>query len=251
MSSAIHNFYENQLKILFLLRKECDSMDENKKMKLSERTAERLYAMIAEEGLYPAGSKLPNENELSGILNVSRTTLRAAISLLSVQGILEIRRGTGTFVCENLPAELPDLTALEPVHSRERARDLFEMRRIFEPETVALACERASDAELQEIVQLADDMERIAAEGGDWPKGDQAFHQALIHASHNLNMQRLYPIINHAVNEILQVNENREHMLNVAVQDNRLIVEFLLKRDAAGAREAMSIHMRHLLAMLS
>lgn len=223
---------------------------ERKKAKLSEKTSDRLYEMIVEEQRYVPGSKLPNENELSGELGVSRTTLREAISFLAAQGVLEIRRGKGTFVAENLPAEGLDLRALAGVRSRVRAKDLFEMRLIFEPATVALACRRASDEELRQIRRRAERVEEIAAAGGDWPLADQEFHWAIIKASHNEYMRRLYPIINSAVGEILQISQNRQQMQDIALRDNRLILEFLLRRDEAGARYAMSIHMKHLINTL-
>ena len=225
-------------------------MLDGKKTKLSEQTSDRLYEMIVDEQRYAPGSKLPNENELSRNLQVSRTTLREAISFLVAQGVLEIRRGKGTFVAEELPAAGLDLTSLAGLRSRVRAKDLFEMRLIFEPATVALACQRGTDEELRQIQKKAERVERIAAEGGDWPLADQEFHWAIIKASHNEYMRRLYPIINSAVNEILQLSQNRQHMPDIALNDNRLILEFLLKRDEAGARHAMSIHMKHLINTL-
>ena len=225
-------------------------MLDGKKTKLSEQTSDRLYEMIVDEQRYAPGSKLPNENELSRNLQVSRTTLREAISFLVAQGVLEIRRGKGTFVAEELPAAGLDLTSLAGLRSRVRAKDLFEMRLIFEPATVALACQRGTDEELRQIQKKAERVERIAAEGGDWPLADQEFHWAIIKASHTEYMRRLYPIINSAVNEILQLSQNRQHMQDIALNDNRLILEFLLKRDEAGARHAMSIHMKHLINTL-
>ena len=225
-------------------------MAEDKRGKLSEKTAEQLYEQITAEGRYPPGSKLPNENELSSQLQVSRTTLREAISFLVAQGILEIRRGKGTFVADPLPDAGLALADLSGLRSRVRAKDLFEMRLIFEPATVALACQRASDEELLQIQKKAQRMEEIASEGGDWPAADQEFHWAIIKASHNEYMRQLYPIINKAVNEILQIAQNRHHMQEIAVADNRLILDFLLKRDEAGARHAMSIHMKHLINTL-
>ena len=225
-------------------------MAEGKRAKLSERVADTLYGMIVEEKRYAAGSKLPNENELSAELEVSRTTLREAISFLVAQGVLEIRRGKGTFVVAQLPDTGMDMTSLAGIRSRGRARDLFEMRLIFEPETVALACRRASDEELRQIRKKAERVEQVASEGVDWPLADQEFHWAIIKASHNEYMRRLYPIINSAVNEILQISQNRQHMLDVALNDNRLILDFLLERDEAGARHAMSIHMKHLINTL-
>ncbi len=225
-------------------------MAEGKKAKLSEKTSDRLYEMIVDEHRYEPGSKLPNENELSEALRVSRTTLREAISFLVAQGVLEIRRGKGTFVAEELPAAGVDLTSLAGLRSRVRAKDLFEMRLIFEPATVGLACQRATDEELRQIRKKAERMERVSKEGGDWPLADQEFHLAIIKASHNEYMRRLYPIINDAVNEILQISQNRQHMQDIALADNRLILEFLLQRDEAGARNAMSIHMKHLINTL-
>ena len=124
------------------------------------------------------------------------------------------------------------------------------MRLIFEPATVALACQRASAEELEMIRKKAERVERIAAEDGDWPLADQEFHWAIIKASHNEYMRHLYPIINSAVNEIMQISGNRQQMLETALGDNRVILEFLLQRDEAGARHAMSIHIRHLINTL-
>ena len=221
-----------------------------KKTKLSEQTADRLYEMIADEHRYLPGSKLPNENELSEELQVSRTTLREAISFLVAQGVLEIRRGKGTFVAAQLPTAGLDLTALAGMRSRGRARDLFEMRLIFEPATAALACQRATDEELEQIRKKAEKVELEARIGGDWPLADQEFHLAIMRASHNEYMRRLYPIINGAVNEILQISHNRQSMQETALADNRMILDFLLRRDEAGARYAMSIHMKHLVHLL-
>lgn len=225
-------------------------MKDGKRVKLSERTSDRLYEWIVHEGRYAPGSKLPNENELSGALQVSRTTLREAISFLVAQGVLEIRRGRGTFVAKTLPDAGLDLTALSGLRAREKAMDLFEMRLIFEPETVALACRRATDEELQQIRKKAERTEQVAAAGGDWPLADQEFHMAIIKASHNEYMRRLYPIINGAVNEILQISQNRKHMQGIALADNRTILDFLMQRDEAGARHAMAIHIKHLMNTL-
>ena len=224
-----------------------------KKTKLSEQTADKLYEMISVEGRYALGSKLPNENELSAQLNVSRTTLREAISFLAAQGVLEIRRGRGTFVCKKHPAGVVDMSALSGLHAMRRASDLFEMRLIFEPATVALACRRGSDEELQQILKKAERMEQVAAEGGDWPQADQEFHWAIIKASHNEYMRRLYPIINNAVSEIMDIvqdSSRRQAIMETALQDNKLILDFLIHRDDDGAQHAMCIHLKHLINTL-
>lgn len=222
-------------------------MSTSRRVKLSDQTADRLYSMIVDEHRYAAGAKLPNENELSIELGVSRTTLREAISALVSRGVLQIRRGRGTYVSQDLILEGVSLSEISSIHSVVRARDLFEMRLIFEPATISLACQRASDEELEQIRLMAKHVEEVAAQGGDWPTADQEFHQAIIRASHNEYMRRLYPIINGAVHELMDLTNSRQEMQEIALSDNRTVLEFLLKRDAFGAGEAMGIHMRHLI----
>ena len=239
-------------------------MAEIRKVKLSEQTADRLYEMIVDERRYTPGSKLPNENELSEELQVSRTTLREAISFLVAQGVLEIRRGKGTFVSDQLPAAGLDLTSLAGLRSRVRAKDLFEMRLIFEPATVALACLRATDDELAQIEKKAQWMEHIAAEGGDWPLADQEFHWAIIKASHNEYMRHLYPIINSAVNEIMQISGNRQQLSYLSAYIPGLVNSVISRQKAALDRASISVassgprmimparvHVDNLAAMLS
>ena len=65
---------------------------------LSQKTAEILKKRIFDEKTLVPGDKLPNENELSSELGVSRATLREAIRILVNDGILTVYRGKGTFV---------------------------------------------------------------------------------------------------------------------------------------------------------
>lgn len=67
---------------------------------LSQSIADTMLSMISIEKRFSAGDKLPNENEVSEELNVSRTTLREAIRTLVAYNVLEIQRGKGTFVTQ-------------------------------------------------------------------------------------------------------------------------------------------------------
>ena len=68
--------------------------------RLSESVADDIRTMITIEKRFRPGDKIPNENELSRELDVSRTTLREAVRILITNGVLEIRRGLGTYVRE-------------------------------------------------------------------------------------------------------------------------------------------------------
>lgn len=69
--------------------------------KLSDRVTMDIMEMITVRQRFKPGDKLPNENELSEELGVSRTTLREAVNNLVAQNVLEKKRGKGTFVVEN------------------------------------------------------------------------------------------------------------------------------------------------------
>ncbi len=211
---------------------------------LSERTADVLYDMIMAEKAFLPGEKLPNENELSERLGVSRATLREAIRSLVAQGILQVHRGKGTFITENVYESGFGFNQME--RARVRLKDLYEMRLIFEPQCIALACVRASDEEIERICRQGDKVLReIETQDGAWPESDQQFHMLINKASHNEFMIQLFPIINSAVHETMEIANNQKVLQELTVSDNRLIMEFLTRRDAKGASCALNLHMRH------
>ena len=203
---------------------------------LSQQTAERLYnQIVAEERLSP-GDKLPNEVDLSHELGVSRATLREAIRALTVQGVLEVQRGRGTFVSRQV-AEIEDFGFGRLEEIRGRLRDLFELRAIFEPQAARLACVRATE------------QERVAARiqaGEDRTQADLEFHGAIVRATHNAFMMRLLPIISQAVETAIgSAGEGQENLAQATLRDHALLLEFFARRDGVGAEHAMAIHMAH------
>ena len=214
------------------------------KKSLSQQTAEGLYARIVAEGRPGPGEKLPNELELSQELGVSRTTLREAIRSLVTQGVLEVRRGKGTFVSEQV-GEIEDFGfgGLERV--KGQLRDLFELRSIFEPQAAKLACLRATEEELSDILEKGAAVEDRIRAGQDRVEADGAFHAAIVRATHNEFMVRLLPIISRAVEEAIAAGEHGEELAQVTLQDHALLMDFFRRRDEAGAEHAMAIHMLH------
>jgi len=210
---------------------------------LAQQTAQRLYNLIAAEKKLAPGQKLPNELELSQEMGVSRATLREAIRALTTQGVLEVRRGKGTFVSPRA-GELEDFgfDALERV--RGQLRDLFELRSIVEPQAARLACQRATEAELQEILTRGRQVDACIRAGEDRTRADREFHAAIVRATHNEFMMRLLPVINQAVASAVRAGEHREQLARDTLRDHALLLEFFQKRDGAGAEHAMAIHMR-------
>ena len=79
-----------------------------KRKLLAEQAEEQIYRYIIDTP-FEIGSKLPNEFELAERFGVGRSTIREAVKLLASKGVLEVRRGSGTYVMNQTPANLDPL----------------------------------------------------------------------------------------------------------------------------------------------
>ena len=88
---------------------------------LSQRAIEGVIGFIDDQRYQP-GSQLPSENDLAAELGISRPTLREALTELQTQGVIERRRGVGTFVADEKPASLrPGIERLQSFRSLSQA----------------------------------------------------------------------------------------------------------------------------------
>ena len=213
-----------------------------KEKRLSDSVADEILNMITIEKRFNPGDKLPNENELSTTL----TTLREAIRILATNGILEIQRGRGTFVASHL--DIADNVILEPLaaaRDKMTAKDLYEMRLIFEPEAAYLAALRANERERRRIADLGRQVEAKLLSGENRTNEEQAFHKSIAKATHNEFMRQLMPVIYKAIDKGILLSENNSQVAQDTLSDHRMIVNFLKSGNAEGARCAMKIHILH------
>lgn len=211
---------------------------------LAENVADDILAMITIDKKFAIGDKLPNENELSLALKVSRTTLREAIRILVTHNVLEIRRGKGTFVKSN--ENLNEDVGLKELSTSEMdIKDLYEMRLIFEPESAYYAAKRATDKELERILYYGRLEEELILKNEDRTEVEQAFHNSIARATHNEFMNQLMPILYSAIDKGVHFSSVNAEIVQDTLTDHKLIMDFLSKRDAEGARAAMRLHIIH------
>lgn len=217
--------------------------------RLSDRIADSILSMITIEKRFLPGDKLPNENIMSEELNISRTTLREAIRILATGGILEIRRGRGTFVREDFKPDSPkELESLAT--AKVKVKDLYEMRLIFEPEAAYYAALRATDEELERIVALGAEIEDRIRQKQDRTQVEQAFHKSISKATHNEFMNQLMPVIYEGINKGVRLSQAHEEVALATLIDHKILVDFLKARNGEGARNAMRIHILHAMEQL-
>lgn len=212
--------------------------------RLSDSVADDIMSMITIEKRFLPGAKLPNENELSEELKISRTTLREAIRILVTNGILQIRRGKGTYVKEDIDVNnIESLSFL--TDAKINAKDLYEMRLIFEPEAAYYATIRASDSELKRILEYGTQIEQKIKLGEDRTEVEQKFHKSIVKATDNEFMEKLMPVIYQAIDKGVILSEEKELAIKDTINDHQLIMEFMKNRNPEGARSAMKIHILH------
>lgn len=217
--------------------------------RLSDSIADTILSMITVEKKYKAGDKLPNENELAAELGISRTTLRESIRILAANNVVEIQRGKGTFVKKDFEeTTFENLTPL--LSAKINADDLYEMRLIFEPEAAYYATLRATESEMQRIMKLGENIERLIKEGKDRTMEEQAFHRTIAKATHNDFMTKLMPIIQEAINKGVTLSAQKQIAVEDTIFDHRMIMNFMKNRNAEGARNAMRIHILHAIEQL-
>ena len=127
----------------------------------------------------------------------------------------------------------------------EKLPSEVELRAIFEPSAARLACLRATEEEMADILARGEDVDRCIRLGQDRTEADREFHAAIVRATHNSFMMRLLPMINQAVAAAIASGQHKDQLAEDTRKDHALLMDFFRKRDAAGAGHAMAIHMHH------
>src|SRR6266700_1902139 len=137
---------------------------------------ETIHELIA-SGEWGPGTRLPRESDLAARLGLSRNSLREAVRALSLARVLEVRQGDGTYVSSLEPGELlePTLSATRLLQGRT-VLELFEVRRMLEPEAAAMAAQRADEDDLAALRRELDRMVAAEDRADDLIAADTAFH---------------------------------------------------------------------------
>lgn len=160
--------------------------------------AGELGSRIVRGEIRPGGA-FPIEAELGQEFGASRSVIREAVKSLAAKGLLESRTRTGIRVLPPERWNLFDPDVLEWRYSSMPPEDffgeLFEIRRMIEPEAAALAAERGSDAELQAIEKAYEAMEASKPSSDDAIGADLLFHQSILAAAHNALLLQMASLI--------------------------------------------------------
>lgn len=215
---------------------------------------DRMYKHLARQilaeviaGKYPVGARLPAERELATIYDVSRPTVREAVIALEVQGIVEVRIGSGAYV-----VRLPD--EHDQPGSHLSAFELTEARALIEAEAAALAATLATDEEIEEIAGYVEAIAKADRNAEGAEEADRAFHLAIARAARNGALlgaiTSLWDLRETSAEAALLHEKARSANIMPVVDEHSAVVKALRARDPEAARAAMRGHLVSVLEAL-
>lgn len=211
-------------------------------------SAVQLIVTAIAAGRFAPGQALPREAELADMFAVSRLTMREAVRILSDRGVLDVRRGRGTYVAPQEkwsdPATLIAVLASQ-TDQRTLGIQLIEVRRMIEVGAAGLAAANRTAADIENLQrwltvytqasQKSDIDTALAA--------DIAFHDGILAASHNPLIPVMMSPLASAVARSRRSTTEIPAVRKRAAHHHQLIFAAIAAGDATGAKQAMRAHM--------
>jgi len=209
----------------------------------------RLYRQIADQirglikgGEYRAGARLPPERDLARQLGVSRPSVREALIALEVEGLVEVRIGSGIYVRAHeatAGSKAPEATA--------GPFELLRARYVIESECAALAAKSAKRAQLNAIEDALDEMDREMDAGRQPLPSDRLFHLRIAEATGNGALVHVIKLLwDERTGELftrLEHHYDTPDLWRSAMNEHRAVLKSIAAHDPDAARAAMQRHM--------
>jgi len=212
--------------------------------KLGDRVYEYILSQIM-TGDFAVAARLPAESELAERLAVSRPIVREALGRLRDDGLVESRRGSGSYVLRR-PA--PDVRSFAPISSIADIQRCFVFRIAVEGEIAALAAKMRDEDGLLRLRHAFNALEIVSEQGRLGVEEDIAFHRAVAETTGNhffvttLNGLHEQIATGISLNRNLSLIQPRLRLLTVQIE-HRAILDAIESGDETGARRSMQTHL--------
>lgn len=216
--------------------------------------ARRLYRQIAdqlrtliERGELAAGERLPPERDLAAQLGVSRPSVREALIALEVEGLVEVRMGSGIYVRTPDPARPRNAALMQALSDAEGPLETIRARQLIEAELAAHAAQHMKKAQLAGLRDAVAQMERDVTAGRMPTAGDRLFHLRIAEASDNAVLLRIVGLLfderHNPIFEQLGNHFESAKSWTIAIGEHRAVIDAIARQSVRGAREAMALHL--------
>ena len=208
---------------------------------LAEQAADKIEEMII-KNRWKSGDKLPNEMDMVEKLGVGRGTIREAIKILESRNVVEIRRGKGTYGCDNIGKVEDPLGFRFASDKKKLAEDLSDFRSMLEPQIAEIAAKKATDKDIAELRKLCDEVNSMIANGENYSERDIELHTKIASITGNSVVEQIIPLIAQGVS--LYVDLTNHELAGTAAVTHQKVVEAITNHDPEAAYAAMKAHMK-------
>jgi len=207
------------------------------KSRVYERIVRRLLDYVIEAGL-GAGDRLPTERELAELMSASRASVRQAIVVLEVRGIVSVRHGGGIYLTRG------EESLAQMLERRSRLPDILEAREVLEVKLAQLAARRRNETDLSIMADALDTMAEDIETGGIGMDGDEKFHRAVTNAAHNPILAELMNYLSEPIRETRFESLSEPHRPPNSLVAHQQIADAIESGDTRRAGRAMRDHLR-------
>jgi GntR family transcriptional regulator, transcriptional repressor for pyruvate dehydrogenase complex len=196
----------------------------------------QISALILERR-FVSGEQIPTEVELGMQLGVSRNSIREAIKILNAVGILEVRRGKGTFVASTVTPTFFDPLIFSLILEPKSNKDLYELRMMFDSMVLFCAIERISQTQIQELEMIVENTREMYTNGRYlddveyYMSQDVHFHKCLLETTGNPLIQRIGHSILEFIPEYVKKSIQQDHGILRSINNHKEIISILKSRD--------------------
>lgn len=205
------------------------------------RAAEIIGRRIVSGGLLP-GTVLPDFDALAAELSISRPCVREALRRLADKGLVASRPRRGTVVQPPSQWSRHDADVLAwqiaDVPDAAFVDDLFEARRIIEPDAAALMAMRGAPEAIAEMEQALAEMAAADPQTPESIRADLAFHRHLLTGTGNDFIAGFAPLIETLLLVVISIQRDARPDPDKFVPDHRAVLEAIKRGDAGAARRA-------------
>jgi GntR family transcriptional regulator, transcriptional repressor for pyruvate dehydrogenase complex len=195
-----------------------------------------IAGFISASGVQP-GDRLPTERQLMETLAVGRSTVREVIRKLQALGVVESRKGSGTYLLRTTSADAIHMPlVIDTTNLRNRLLESLEVRRGLEGEVSSLAAMRATPEDIARIEAKLLAMEAVHLVKGTSGPEDLAFHLAIYDASHNSLFVQLLEQMREAFESFFDKPFDRPDFARRSFPFHRELFEAIARHDPVAAR---------------
>lgn len=216
-----------------------------RKKRLFEDVARQVQKLIVDGSLKP-GDRLPPERQLAELFGVSRNSVRDAIRVLELTGMVIPRHGEGNVVADVSTETLVAPIAKLLLRKRKLVAELLDVRKMLEPALAARAAVHASTDQIARLESILHRQHDKVLRGQTAIEEDSEFHYTIALAAQNSVVLKLLDVLMDLLRESrarsLQVEGRRERSL----AGHRRVLEAIKRRDAAAAERAVRQHLEEI-----